>query len=91
MAEYQKNPDEMGCLWEKSSARGETFMTGIVEVGSEKIPVVLFRTKEKKSEKSPDWRILKSKPKEDTGAKKMPVPPPPKVEKEPRDYSDIPF
>lgn len=55
-----KNPDELGALWIKASARGE-YMTGMIN-GE---PVVVFRN-DKKAEgsKQPDWRVLKSKPKE---------------------------
>jgi len=58
MAE-QKNPDEIGALWVKTSPKGE-YMTGTIN--GER--VVLFRNAKKASDKSPDWRVLKSKPRE---------------------------
>ena len=55
-----KNPDEIGALWLKTSAKGD-YMTGTIN-GE---PVVLFRnTFKEEGSKQPDWRVLKSKPKE---------------------------
>lgn len=56
---YEKNPDELGALWERESAKGKYF-TG--EILGQK--VVIFANK-KASDKAPDWRVLKSKPRED--------------------------
>lgn len=56
---YEKDPNEIGALWEKSSAKGP-YMTGTIN--GEK--VVLFKNGQKRSDKSPDWRVLKSKPRE---------------------------
>jgi uncharacterized protein (DUF736 family) len=54
--------DEIGALWVKTSSRGE-YMTGTIHGA----PVVVFRV-DKKNDKQPDWRVLKSKPKsEDPG------------------------
>jgi len=54
-----KNPDELGALWEKSSARG-IYMTGTI--GGQ--PVVLFRNDRKAAgSKQPDWRVMKPKQK----------------------------
>lgn len=55
---FEKNPDELGALWLKSGAKGE-YMTG--EING--VKVVCFSV-EKSSEKSPAWRVLKSKPRE---------------------------
>jgi hypothetical protein len=52
-----KNPDELGALWIKTSGRGE-YMTGTINGEA----VVVFRN-DKKSDKAPDWRVLKSRPK----------------------------
>lgn len=61
----EKNPDERGALWEKTSARG-MYMTGMID-GQ---PVVLFRNDRKApGSKQPDWRVLKSKPKDDAAMK----------------------
>lgn len=56
---YEKNPDELGALWIKTSARGE-YMTGTVN-GE---PVVLFRNDKKApGSKAPDWRVMRPKAK----------------------------
>lgn len=54
-----QNPDELGALWEKSSARG-LFMTGTING----VAVVVFKNDRKEpGSKHPDWRVLKAKPK----------------------------
>lgn len=60
-----QNPDELGALWEKSSSRG-AYMTGTING----VKVVVFRNDRKSSEKHPDWRVLKAKPR-DTGSDDM--------------------
>ncbi len=57
---FEKNPDELGCLWEKSGAKGP-YMTGTIN-GQK---VVVFKNGNKRSEQQPDWRVMKSKPRED--------------------------
>lgn len=56
---FEKDPDEIGALWVKSGRKGE-YMTG--EIGG--VKVVLFKNGNKRSDKAPDWRVLKSRPKE---------------------------
>lgn len=57
---FERDPDEIGALWEKEGKRG-TYMTGTVN-GE---PVVLFRNDRKApGSKHPDWRIMKSRPKD---------------------------
>lgn len=51
------NPDELGALWEKSSAKGP-YLTGTIN-GQ---PVVCFRNRSD-NPKAPAWRVMKSKPK----------------------------
>lgn len=68
----QRQDEKVGALWAKSSARGE-FFTGTIELtpaqvaelqaNGGKLPVVVFRN-EKKTGNQPDWRMLKSKPRE---------------------------
>ena len=55
---FEKNPDEIGALWLKSGAKGD-YLTG--EIGG--VKVVCFAAK-RTSEKSPAWRVLKSKPRD---------------------------
>ena len=64
---YERDPNELGALWEKSSAKGP-YMTGTING----VAVVLFRNGHKKSEKQPDWRVLKAKPREDKPADEEP-------------------
>jgi uncharacterized protein (DUF736 family) len=71
----ERNPDELGALWEKSSARGP-YMTGTING----VKVVLFKNGNKTSDKSPDWRVLKAKPRGDA--------PPPTVHPA-ADFSDF--
>lgn len=59
---YEKNPDELGAAWEKTGAKG-AYMTGHIEIDGTKHAIVLFKNGNKASEKAPDWRILRSKPK----------------------------
>jgi hypothetical protein len=57
----ERNPDELGALWEKTGARGD-YLTG--EIGG--VKVVCFRnTKAHDNPKAPAWRVLKSKPREE--------------------------
>lgn len=57
---FEKDPNEIGVLWEKEGRRGR-WMSGTIDgIGS----VVVFATNAKNA-KAPTWRVLKSKPKED--------------------------
>lgn len=56
---FEKDPDEIGALWLKSGKKGD-YMTG--EIAGQK--VVCFAVTAK-SEKSPTWRVMKSKPREE--------------------------
>lgn len=60
MAEKQQ---ELGALWCKTSAKGE-YMTGILTIEDVAIPVVAFTNQNKNNPKEPDWRILRSIPRE---------------------------
>lgn len=58
-----QNPDELGCLWEKTGQRG-LYFTGTINGQA----VVVFRNDRKADgSKQPDWRILKSRPKPTSG------------------------
>lgn len=64
MSEFRaQNPDELGALWEKNGAKGP-YMTGTIN-GQK---VVLFKNGNKSSDKQPDWRVLKAKPRETDAA-----------------------
>ena len=60
MSETPKNEDELGALWVTSSARG-AYMTGPING----VKVVVFKNDRKTSDKQPDWRVLKAKPRDD--------------------------
>ena len=58
----QNKSEELGALWMKHGSRGE-YMTGTI--GG--VKVVVFPNDRKGNEKAPDWRVLKSKPREAQG------------------------
>ena len=57
-----KNPNQLGALWIKESAKGQ-YMSGYIEINGEKIKIICFKNTYKKEDKHPDWQVLKSKPK----------------------------
>ena len=60
---YEKNPDEFGALWLKTGGKGE-YMTG--EINGVKV----FCTPIKSAHaKAPTWRVMKSKPREESVGK----------------------
>jgi hypothetical protein len=60
------NPDELGALWIKTSKAGAVFMSG--KIGDQE--VVIFRNDHKvEGSQQPDWRVLKSKPRDNTPVK----------------------
>jgi hypothetical protein len=51
--------DEIGALWQRTSANGKTFLSGKIN-GAD---VVVFTNDHKQpGEKTPDWRVFKSTP-----------------------------
>ena len=64
---FQKDENEVGVLWIKEAATGNVFMSGSVTCPAcahEQRVVVFSTPSHKKSEKGPDWRILKSQPRD---------------------------
>lgn len=55
-----KDPNEIGALW-LNERDGKTWLSGKINGQS----VVVFRIKDKKSEKSPDYRVLLAQKKEE--------------------------
>lgn len=55
---YQRDPNELGALWLKESAKGE-YMTGTIAGQA----VVCFRVRSG-SGKAPTWRVLTSQPRD---------------------------
>ncbi|WP_306523442.1 hypothetical protein [Gemmatimonas sp.] len=59
MSEEKKDPNELGALWLRQSAKGE-YLTGTING----VPVVCFLNRHKKDgDNKPTWRVLKSQPK----------------------------
>jgi hypothetical protein len=64
--------DSIGALWAKFDTRGRPFFTGVVNG----VNIVVFQNT-KTNDRQPDWRIKKSKPKEDVATTRTPDPVPP--------------
>lgn len=65
---FERDPNELGVLWEKSGRNG-TYFTGSLEIDGTKYPVVVFKNGNKKDgSKAPDWRILKPQKQEGRSA-----------------------
>jgi uncharacterized protein (DUF736 family) len=56
---FEKDPNELGALWNKFTSGGRPYMTGTIDG----VKVVVFENKKLK-ETHPDWRVLKSVPKD---------------------------
>lgn len=56
-----RREDELGALWLKSAKSGGDYFTGSITVGGEKIDIVVFSNRFKKSDKQPDYRILRAR------------------------------
>lgn len=54
---------DIGALWVKRGSKGE-YLSGYVEIGGQKYPVVCFPNGYKKEAKHPDYRILPSEKRE---------------------------
>ena len=58
---YERDEKELGALWEQEGKHG-TYMTGTINGEA----VVLWRnTRKAPGSKQPDWRVMKSQPKEE--------------------------
>ena len=53
----------IGALWEKVSKAGDTYFSGLVDLGNGKTQIVVFKNKYKKEERHPDYKIYISKEK----------------------------
>lgn len=63
----------IGGLWSKTSAKNQPYFSGNVEIDGKKTYIVAFFNGEKKNPKEPDYRILESKPIENTSNNALPV------------------
>jgi len=50
----------IGALWLRESKDGKKYMSGQLEIGERKLPLVIFKNGFKKSDKHPDYMIYKS-------------------------------
>jgi len=58
-----KRENELGALWKKTSKAGKPYMSGKIKTpAGEELSVVVFTNDYKKEEKHPDYRIMKSEP-----------------------------
>lgn len=55
MATEKKN--KIGSLWVKKTRDGKSFLSGSIEVGEQKIRIVIWPNDFKYSEKSPDFKV----------------------------------
>jgi len=69
MPEFEKDPDDLGGLWEETGARGP-YMTGTIAG----VKVICFKNDRKKAgSKQPDWRVKRRQPRTDAVAPPEPV------------------
>jgi uncharacterized protein (DUF736 family) len=54
----------IGGLWSKTSSKNTPYFSGNVEIDGKKTYIVAFYNDSKKNPKEPDYRILKSEPRE---------------------------
>ena len=52
----------IGGLWKNKTKKGDTYLSGSIEIGGEKVKIVIFKNNYKEEEKHPDYRIFESKP-----------------------------
>lgn len=55
MAEFRKT--KVGALWQNTSQRGLPYLSGKIEVGGQKVELIVFENKDKKKENQPDYTI----------------------------------
>lgn len=64
---------ELGALWKRKGKSGE-YMSGVIEINGVVVTIVAFPIKDKKNPNQPDWRIMKSLPKEKKDEEVIEVP-----------------
>lgn len=60
---FEKDPKEIGALWSRVSKNGNQFMSGKING----VDVVCFKNT-KATGKQPDWRVMKSEPRDGDAA-----------------------
>ena len=48
----------IGAFWLKTSKKGEKYMSGYVEINGAKVDLIVFKNKQKREDKQPDYRIF---------------------------------
>lgn len=64
----EKNENEIGALWSRTSGNGTEFLSGQITINGEEIDIIAF-TVNSDNPKAPAWRLLKSTPREGAPAK----------------------
>lgn len=65
--------DEVGALWTKKDRNGKKYLSGRITIGGETVDVVVFQNSFKKEgERTPDLRIYRSQPREQSGGSETP-------------------
>jgi len=65
MQQEQQREQPLGVFWNKNSSKTGEFISGVLKFKTgQELEVVLFQNKNKQNDKSPDWYMWKSKPKE---------------------------
>lgn len=75
---------DIGALWRKEKD-GKEYMTGTITIGDTAHEIVVFKNGFKEKPNQSDWRIYKSKPREEVAAEVATI----RVDEEPE--SQIPF
>jgi uncharacterized protein (DUF736 family) len=55
----EKNPDEIGALWTRTTQKCDEYLSG--EINGD--PVVIFQT-HSRNPKAPTWRVMKGRPRQ---------------------------
>lgn len=63
---FEKDPNELGALWKKTSSAGHEYLSGTING----VDVVCFLNT-KKTGKQPDYRVMKSQPRDAAQARPM--------------------
>lgn len=54
---------KLGALWKKTSKAGNEYFSGVLELGQDKVRIVVFPNN-KENERQPDYSIFESEPRE---------------------------
>lgn len=83
--------EELGALW-KRQGKNQTYLTGYInKANGEKVKIVVFSSKNKKSENQPDFRIYESVPMEGRPATSTNAPQKAAPTTKPSAYANKPF